>query len=158
VGRYLKELRREYGRLSWLIPISREEWDFINKRSIYGVTRGHRAIKRIIEGDLLVFYVPRTKGGDLGGKIVSVYRVASKWSENYEPMFRGEREAQYPIRASLELVKSGIADFWKLVPLLSFVKQKSNPSFYLMGTPANMNRPIPERDLKIIIEDMKQSS
>ncbi|MDK6028895.1 hypothetical protein QPL79_05920 [Ignisphaera sp. 4213-co] len=59
----------------------------------------------------------------------------------------------YPWRIRLEPVKTG--DFNELAQKLSFVKRRNRPNAYLVGTPANLKRPIPEEDAKLIIESLK---
>ncbi|MEM2677558.1 MAG: EVE domain-containing protein [Thermofilaceae archaeon] len=154
--RQLKEWRREQGSLAWLIPVRQEEWNSIKERLLYGVYRGHRAVGRMSKGDVLIFYVTRTRGRDLGGKVVGVYEAASDWFEDGEPIFPGEEKGKpiYPIRIKLKPIKVGAVDLWRLIPRLSFVRFKDNPSRYLMGTPANANRPIPKRDLHLILSAM----
>jgi len=44
----------------------------------------------------------------------------------------------------------------KLVDKLSFTKSRKIPQAMLVGTPANMRRPIPEEDLRIILERLLQ--
>ena len=61
----------------------------------------------------------------------------------------------YPWRIRLELVKTGLADFNELAQKLSFVKRRNSPNAYLIGTPANLKRLIPEEDAKLIIESLK---
>jgi len=52
-------------------------------------------------------------------------------------------------------VKTGLADFNELAQKLSFVKRRNSPNAYLIGTPANLKRLIPEEDAKLIIESLK---
>lgn len=63
-----------------------------------------------------------------------------------------ESRVKYPWRVKLEPVKLGVADFQELVPVLSFIRNKERANAYLVGTPANLRRPIPEEDAKKIIE------
>jgi predicted RNA-binding protein len=66
-----------------------------------------------------------------------------------------EGRVKYPWRTRLEPLKLGVADFKELAPRLKFVENKERPHAYLVGTPANFRRPIPEEDAKLIIESMK---
>ncbi|RLF10835.1 MAG: EVE domain-containing protein, partial [Thermoprotei archaeon] len=54
-------------------------------------------------------------------------------------------------RARLEPIKLGLADFEKLVPELTFIVKKERATVYLVGTPANLRRPIPVKDAKRLI-------
>jgi len=42
-----------------------------------------------------------------------------------------------------------------LVVKLSFIKNRKRANIYLVGTPANLKRPIPEKDAKTIIESLR---
>ena len=59
---------------------------------------------------------------------------------------------KYPWRVRVEPVKFGTVSFTELIPKLSFIGNKDRTNAYLVGTPANLRRPIPEEDLKIILE------
>jgi len=54
----------------------------------------------------------------------------------------------------LEPIKLGVAGFDELVPRLSFIGNKERAYAYLVGTPANLKRPIPEADAKLIMESL----
>jgi len=89
---------------------------------------------------------------------VGAFRVVSAWFREEKPLWPDEiREGvvKYPWRVRLEPVKIGIADYEELVPKLRFVEKKEAARVYLIGTPANMGRPIPEDDAKKIIESLK---
>jgi len=62
---------------------------------------------------------------------------------------------KYPWRVRLELIKLGVADFRELAPKLRFVEKKDKANAYLVGTPANLRRPIPEEDAKAIMESLR---
>jgi predicted RNA-binding protein len=59
------------------------------------------------------------------------------------------------LRIKVEPVKLGIVDFKELVDKLSFTKGRRNPQAVLVGTPANMRKPISEEDLRVILENLK---
>jgi predicted RNA-binding protein len=111
-------------------------------------------MQRIVVEDVLLFYITKQAGGELAGNIVGVFQVTSGWSTNVEGI-DDQIQTLYPLRIKLKSIKFGRVDFWGLAKSLSFVRHKGNPSFYLRGTPANMNRPIPERDLKLIMRKME---
>ncbi|MEM0249092.1 MAG: hypothetical protein QXT53_08345, partial [Ignisphaera sp.] len=83
--------------------------------------------------------------------------VASTWFREERPLWPDEireNRVKYPLRVRIEPVKIGVASFDELAPKLSFIKNKSRPNAYLVGTPANLRRPIPEEDAKIIIDSL----
>jgi predicted RNA-binding protein len=65
------------------------------------------------------------------------------------------RVVKYPWRIRIQPVKLGVADFKALVDRLSFTKGRKIPQAMLVGTPANMRKPIPGEDLKTILESLK---
>ena len=94
----------------------------------------------------------------MGGRFVGVFRVVSSWFREDRVLWPDEvREGRvkYPWRVRLEPIRLGTADFDELVPRLSFIKNKERANAYLVGTPANLKRPIPEEDAKTIMESLK---
>ncbi|MCE4624136.1 MAG: hypothetical protein F7B11_05265 [Caldisphaeraceae archaeon] len=63
-----------------------------------------------------------------------------------------EGRVKYPWRVKLEPIKIGVADFKSLVPRLGFIERKERPNVYLVGTPTNLRRLIPEYDAREIID------
>jgi len=134
-----------------LIPISSKEWKIIKKYNSYGVPLNHRATSRIAKGDILVFYVTKTSSKVLGGNIVGVFEVTSNWEPCNENVLPKEECERYPVRISVKPIVIGKASLWDNRDKLTFIKRKENPSYYLKGTPANGNRPIPQKDLETIV-------
>jgi len=58
-------------------------------------------------------------------------------------------------RANKNRIKIGVADFKELVPKLRFITNKEKTNAYLVGTPANLRRPIPEEDAKTIVKSLR---
>jgi len=145
----------------WIIPVSEENWYVVKSLNIYGAPEAKigRPITQLVQpGDVLIFYVLKRGSKSLGGKFVGVFRVVSTWFREDKPLWPDEvREGvvKYPWRVRLEPVKLGTADFRELVPKLRFVEKKERANAYLVGTPANLRRPIPEEDAKTIIESLK---
>ncbi|MEM0213951.1 MAG: EVE domain-containing protein [Ignisphaera sp.] len=144
----------------WIVVVSEENWDVIKNVNVYGAPEqgGSRSIDKLVSvGDYLIFYVSKRGSRSLGGKFVGVYRVASTWFREERPLWPDEireNRVKYPLRVRIEPVKIGVASFDELAPKLSFIKNKSRPNAYLVGTPANLRRPIPEEDAKIIIDSL----
>jgi len=145
----------------WIIAVSEDNWEIINKENIYGApeTSGVRSPTQLIEpGDVVIFYVKMKGSKKLGGKFVGAYEVISSWYREDKPLWSDEvREGKvkYPWRIKLRPIKIGIAEFKELVPKLKFIEKKDRAQAYLVGTPANLRRPIPEEDVRTILNSMK---
>ena len=84
--------------------------------------------------------------------------MVSDWHRDDKPLWPDEAregKAKYPWRVKLEPIKLGVADFKELIPKLKFIERKDRAQAYLVGTPANLRRPIPEEDVKVIIESLR---
>jgi len=146
----------------WIITVSEENWHIVKSMNIYGAPEpggvGKPAYQLIEPGDTLIFYVGKKNSKSLGGKFVGAYRVASTWFREDRPLWPDEvREGvvKYPWRIRIEPIKIGVADFKELVPKLKFIERKERANAYLVGTPANLRRPIPEEDAGTIIDSLK---
>ena len=143
---------------AWIIPVSEANWKIIKKMNVYGTPEDSAAPRLIRVGDYLVFYVTVKGSRALGGKFVGVYKVVSDWFREDKPLWPdevAEGRVKYPWRVRIEPVKLGVADFKELADKLSFTKGRKIPQAMLVGTPANMRRPISEEDLKTILESLK---
>lgn len=140
---------------SWIIPellLTEDNWQIIKSNNVYGSPESQR-FKPIYElvrpGDIVIFYVKKKGSKSLGGKFVGAFRVASEWFREDKPLWPNEVKegrVKYPWRVRLKPVKLGIADLRELVPKLKFIEKKDRPGAYLVGTPANLRRPIPKED------------
>jgi len=142
----------------WIIPITEANWEVVKQFNIYGAPRNSVAPRSIKVGDYLVFYVVKRGSKILGGKLTGVYRVISEWFREEKPLWPdelAEGKVKYHLRIKVEPVKLGIVDFKELVDKLSFTKGRRNPQAVLVGTPANMRKPISEEDLRVILENLK---
>ncbi|ADM27562.1 protein of unknown function DUF55 [Ignisphaera aggregans DSM 17230] len=146
----------------WIITISEENWHIVKSMNIYGAPEPRgvgKPVYQLIEpGDIIIFYVSKRNSKSLGGKFVGVYRAVSTWFREDKPLWPDEvREGivKYPWRIRIEPIKIGVADFKELVPKLKFISNKEKANAYLVGTPANLRRPIPEEDAKTIIENLR---
>ncbi|MCD6443386.1 EVE domain-containing protein [Candidatus Bathyarchaeota archaeon] len=143
---------------SWLFVVTEENWLTVKNNNVFGVperVRGRRATELVKPGDALVFYVSKKGSKTLGGMIVGVYRAVSGWFRDDKPLWPDEvREGvvKYPWRVRIEPVKLGVVSYTELAGRLSFVENKDRPHAYLVGTPANLRRPIPEGDFRVILE------
>lgn len=142
----------------WIFAVTAENWQVIKENKIYGSPKD---LSRLVQkGDYLIFYV-KLKGADpsIAGKFVGVYKVVSDWIKEDKPLWPDEEKAGkvlYPFRVKLELVKLGVADFKALVPKLNFIRNKLAPYAYMVGTPANLKRPIPVEDFNVMMSELKE--
>jgi len=145
----------------WIIPLLEENWYVVKSMNIYGApeARARKLVSQLVQpGDVVIFYVVKKGSKSLGGKFVGVFRVVSTWFREEKPLWPDEvREGvvKYPWKVRLEPVKLGVAEFRELVPKLRFVENKDRANAYLVGTPANLRRPIPEEDARTIMESLK---
>jgi len=145
----------------WILAVSEENWYVVKSTGVYGapeLQRGKPVYGLVKPGDVVIFYVRKKGSTSLGGKFVGAFRVASSWFREDRPLWPDEaREGRvkYPWRVRLEPIKLGVVGFEELATKLKFVENKSRPHAYLVGTPANLKRPIPEEDAKLIIESLK---
>lgn len=145
----------------WIIAVSEDNWEVVKRENVYGApeTSGVRSPTKLIEPeDVVIFYVKVRGSKSLGRKFVGAFRVVSEWYREDKPLWPDEikeGKVKYPWRIKLEPVKLGIADFRELVPKLKFIERKERAQAYLVGTPANLRRPIPEEDAKVIIESLR---
>jgi len=142
----------------WLFSVTEENWSVIKDSNVFGVPEDSKAKYAVNPGDTLIFYVKKEGAKSLGGMIVGAYKALSTWYREDRLLWPDEvkeGKVKYPWRVKIEPVKVGIVSFEELVPKLSFVGNKGRAHAYLVGTPANLRRPIPEEDYKIIIESLR---
>jgi predicted RNA-binding protein len=145
-------------RKAWVFVVSEQNWDMIEGLNIHGVPEGSKAPSLVGKGDYLVFYVAKRDAKSLGGMFVGVYRATSTWFWEDKPLWPDEGKegkAKYPHRVRVEPVKVAAVSFQELVPKLRFVEKKDRANAYLVRTPANLSRPIPQEDLKVILRSMR---
>ena len=145
----------------WIIAVSEDNWEIIKKENVYGApeTSGVRSLIQLIEpGDVVIFYVKIKGSKKLGGKFVGAYEVISSWYREDKPLWPDEvkeDKVKYPWRIKLKPIKLGVVNFKELVPKLKFIEKKDRAHAYLVGTPANLRRPISEEDVRTILNSMK---
>ena len=127
----------------WLCVTNKDNWKIIQKKKIWGVPKNKKGImSRVKIGDDLIFYVKPKK---IGG----VLKAASESFESEKKIFRPiTDESIFTNRITLKevLVPKNPINVRKLVPKLSFIKNKEKWGWYLRGT----MRLIPKEDYEII--------
>jgi Uncharacterized protein conserved in archaea len=71
------------------------------------------------------------------------------------PIFPEEKvrnRALFPYRVRVEPVTTGVCDFKSILDKIVFIEDKAQLAKYLRNAPANLKRPIPEQDAKLIEE------
>lgn len=143
---------------AWLFVLSELNWDKVKNLNIHGVPEDSKAPDLVEKGDRIVFYIAKKDSERLGGKFVGVYRTVSPWFREDRLLWPDEvreNRVKYPYRVRIEPLMLATVSFEELVPKLSFVAKKDRANAYLVGTPANLRRPIPEADLELILGSMK---
>lgn len=141
----------------WLVPVQEDVWEVIKETKIYGIDKDIREIIR--PGDRLVFYVTKYYAKMYGGKVVAIMEVESDWYEDHKPTFPAERARNiglYIYRIKVKEIEVGVCDLRSILKQLTFVEEKDQLAKYLRRVPANLGRPIPENDVKLIQQCMKE--
>ncbi len=141
----------------WIVPIQEDMWDVILSRGIYGYKDD--ISNYVKEGDLLVIYVSKYYAKKYGGKIVGVVRTTSGWFKDDTPIYPEEvirNRGIFVYRVKVEPIVVGVCDFKLIIDKVVFIEDKSQMAKYLRNAPANMKRPIPDGDGKIIEECLKE--
>ena len=142
------------------MTVTEEIWQVIKTTNVYGApeTQVSRSAHNLIKPrDIIIFYVKKKGSQNLGSKFVGAFKVVSDWYRDDKPLWPNETregKVKYPWRVKLEPIKRGISDFKELVPKLKFIEKKDRAQAYLVGTPANLRRPISEQDTMTIIESL----
>ncbi len=143
----------------WIFSISEENWHVIKESRILGVAKASEKLSEQIKpNDIIIIYVMKKGSKTLGGMFTGAFKVTSTWFREEKPLWPDEiREGKvkYPWRVRLEPIKLGLASFQELAPKLSFIENKTRLHAYLVGTPANLKRPIPKGDGELIIKSLK---
>ena len=138
----------------WIWSVTQENWDVVRNYSIWAVNEEFKT-KRIKIDDYILFYVNGT------GLFRGIYQVASNWYKSDKLVWGKETESQtkiYPYECKLRpfLIKDVI--FKNIRNKLEFSSQYvANPNVVLMATgngPSNFTRPISEKDMGIIADNM----
>lgn len=137
----------------WLIPIQEDMWDTIRYEGVYGYKQDLSQF--IAKGDYLIIYVSKYYAKVYGGKIVGIVKVLTEWYHDETPIFPEEKvrnRALFPYRVRVEPVITGVCDFKSILDKIVFIEDKAQLAKYLRNAPANLKRPIPEQDAKLIEE------
>jgi len=141
----------------WVWPITQENWEILKNRNVWAA-KNRGAIDKVQKEDMIIFYIKGTN------TFQGIFRVISNWYASKEIIWDDEIKENntiYPFQVTVEPVILGVTDFFRLVQRLTFVEKKTPPApqsyinAHVTG-PANFGRPIPEKDYKIILEELEK--
>lgn len=142
----------------WIWAVSQENWDVLKEHNVWAVDHKYK-IENIKQNDHIVFYV--SKSGLLGG----VFKVNSEWYESKELIWNDERQSnikKYPHECTLDPVVVNSVVYNNIMHKLDFATPyRSNPYVVLRPSrrgPSNFNKPIAEKDMQTIINNMKTTT
>jgi predicted RNA-binding protein len=131
---------------NWLASITPENWEVLKRLNVWGL---QAMVEKVAVGDRIVFYVTRTQPPAFMG----IYEIKSPWKKANDPIWADEKEAGeviYSYRTEIKPLKTGTAHVKELRDRLEFITNKKNYQVYLIGSPANMRRPISDKDFEVI--------
>ncbi|MFP3201423.1 MAG: EVE domain-containing protein [Sulfolobus sp.] len=143
----------------WLIPVREDFWEVVMSTNVYGYEK-ESIMNTIKKDDILLFYVGKYYAKKYGGKFVGLMRVISDWYKDESILFPDEKiynKPKYIYRVKLEPIIIGECAVKDVLYELSFIEDKFQFSKYLRNVPANLKRPLPEKDVKLIEECIRQS-
>jgi len=141
-------------RKNWIFSVTPENWETVKAYSIWATDR-EGLTQKMKTGDIAIFYVTRTSPPCFMG----IYEVVSDWFRATKPLWPDEVEQEkilYPWQLNLKQIRLGTVNIKDLAPKLAFIGAKKNWQVYLVGTPANMQRPIGEEDYQLILAEMEK--
>lgn len=137
----------------YVISIGSENWKLVEKLRVYGAPR-KKAVERIRPGDFIIFYISKEK------LFKGIYRVTSDWYKDDNPLWPDEKKAgraKYVWRVNIEPVVTGEVSLDSVKNKLYFIRSYVNVGLAFKGTPGNQGKPIPESDVKVLLEEFKKS-
>jgi predicted RNA-binding protein len=135
----------------WLCVTTKENWDILKKKKIWGVSKTNSEIlNRVKPGDYLIFYI---KGKTIGG----VFEATSNPFIDSEKIFDTKgfiENERFPNRIRLKplVVPDNPLKLEKVIHQLSFISNKETWSHHFRRA----MRSIPKKDCEIIIRILKQ--
>jgi len=137
----------------WVFSVTGENWKIARKHRIWAVAR-KSLCRKVRKGDFIILYVSGT------GSFCTIMEIIGDWVFSNQLIWadeKEERKLKYPYRVKTRIVQEGLANVKEILPRLSFIENKQNWGLYFKGTPANMGRPIPESDYRLIYETMRSN-
>jgi len=141
----------------WLIPIKEKNWKITKEKNLFGV-RTRRELANIKKNDYLIFYVMQKECEQYCKRLVGIYQVISDLYKDNVPTWPDEHEQKikYPFKIRIKPVILGNILVDTLIDKLSFIKEKKNWGRYFQGIPANGGQPLPDDDVKIILDEFRK--
>jgi predicted RNA-binding protein len=136
----------------WVFSVTPENWRIMNDSKVWAAKR--ESVARSVEpGDFGVFYVKGTQ------EFRGAFRFTEDWYPATAPIWEEEKDGGaivYPDQIKIEPVALGRANAVALAQRLTFIRNKKTWFIYLMGSPANLRRPIPREDFDRIVQELKK--
>lgn len=142
----------------WIWPTSLDGYKTMRTHGIWASKASLEKIAaRIAPSDQVAFYIPERK------LFAGLYQFVGTWGESARLIWPDELESNKKIHTSqirLRLVRDGVTSL-DSVGHLEIFKNKGNRGLALRssnGYPANNGKPIPDSDMKVIIERLRPGS
>jgi predicted RNA-binding protein len=124
----------------------------MNEHDIWAAKR--ESVARSVEtGDFGAFYVKGTQ------EFRGAYQFIGDWYPATRPIWEEEVESgaiEYPDQIKIGPVALGRANAMALAKQLTFIRNKKTWFVYLMGSPANLRRPITKDDFESIVRELEK--
>jgi len=143
----------------WMVTVQEDMLEEIVRRSALPAEE-RRATELIRPGDYVIVYVAKYYARRFGGSFVLVGKVASDWREKSEVVYPPERAINKPVylyEAKVDYLAAGNCRMKDIMDSLAFVEDRLRLFKYVRGIPANLGRPVPEGDARVIEECIKQN-
>lgn len=145
----------------WLCITTRENWEVIRSRNVWGVSERHRnTIARVKKGDRLLIYLKQERKEDRieEPRIVAEYEVFSEVFRDPSRIFKSPKgmvSETFPFRINITPVEvfSVPVEFKPLIPKLEFIENKKKWTGHLMG---KAMKEISEKDYRLILSAKKK--
>ena len=125
----------------------------MNDSKVWAAKR--ESVARSVEpGDFGAFYVKGTQ------EFRGAFRFTGDWYPATAPIWEEEKDGGaivYPDQIKIEPMALGRANAVALAKQLTFIRNKKTWFVYLMGSPANLRRPISSEDFDRIVQELKKN-
>jgi len=138
---------------NWLFSVTLPNWELLKRDNVWAV-RSEAVKSKINMGDRLIFFVK----GSQPPSIMGVYEVVGEWRLSSKLRWTEEKPEQriiYPWEVDMKPILLGTLNMRENIGSLAFIENKNKWAVYLIGSPANLHRPIGDADYEFILAKMK---
>jgi predicted RNA-binding protein len=139
---------------NWIISTTAEDFEVSKAKKIHAFSRESDRDK-IKPGDKTVEYIIRSQPPVFVGS----HEITSSWKEAKELIWTDEKTTNrimWPWQFEITPLRLGAVDARKLSTQLSFIENKKRWSAWLIGSPANFRRSIPDADYQLICDELSK--